>query len=477
MYRNIAGVVEFLAVDTATGLPKTGDSANITAYVSIDGGTVTALGDTSASELSSTNAKGVYRFDVTAAETNGTNLLFSAKSSTSGIELEPLEVWTKTPPLARGTAQAGAAGTITLAAGESSVTDFFKQARVKIIAGTGIGQARLITAYNGTTKVATLNRNWATNPDNTSIYEVWDAESADPVNVDATISSRSTYAGADTSGTTTLLSRLGSAITLSGGAVTVGTNNDKTGYSLSAAGTQAIWDALTSAFTTAGSIGKWLVDKLDVVLSTRLASSSYTAPDNTSITAIKAKTDNLPAAPAATGDCITASGVRTAIGLASANMDTQLAVIQADTDDLQTRIPAALVGGRIDASVGAIANNAITAASIAADAITDAKVANDVTIASVTGSVGSIATDGITAASIHAAAADKIATAIFKLDLSTLSGEALRSLLNATRKQMNRVKKNTGTTKLEIYKEDDTTVAFYQTYTESSGAIVEVNTD
>jgi hypothetical protein len=81
------------------------------------------------------------------------------------------------------------------------------------------------------------------------------------------------------------------------------------------------------------------------------------------------------------------------------------------------------------------------------------------------------------AASIHAAAADKIATAIFKLDLSTLTGEALRSLLNATRKQMNRVKKNTGTTKLEIYKEDDTTVAFYQTYTESSGAIVEVNTD
>ncbi len=37
----------------------------------------------------------------------------------------------------------------------------------------------------------------------------------------------------DTSGTTTLLSRVGGSITLSGGAVTVGTNNDKTGYSLS----------------------------------------------------------------------------------------------------------------------------------------------------------------------------------------------------------------------------------------------------
>lgn len=44
----------------------------------------------------------------------------------------------------------------------------------------------------------------------------------------------STYAGGDTAGTTTLLTRLPSAITLSSGAVTVGTNNDKSGYSLTA---------------------------------------------------------------------------------------------------------------------------------------------------------------------------------------------------------------------------------------------------
>jgi len=64
--------------------------------------------------------------------------------------------------------------------------------------------------------------------------------------------------------------------------------------------------------------------------------------------------------------------------------------IMADTNDIQTRLPAALVGGRMDASVGTIAAAAITAASIAADAITDAKVASDVTIASVTGAVGSV---------------------------------------------------------------------------------------
>lgn len=75
--------------------------------------------------------------------------------------------------------------------------------------------------------------------------------------------------------------------------VTVTTNNDKTGYGLSSTAVQAIWDALTSALTTVGSVGKLLVDKLDAAITSRLASGSYTAPDNTSITAIKAKTDSL----------------------------------------------------------------------------------------------------------------------------------------------------------------------------------------
>lgn len=58
-------------------------------------------------------------------------------------------------------------------------------------------------------------------------------------------------------------------ISLSSGTVTVGTNNDKTGYGLSSAAVQAIWDALTSALTTAGSIGKLLVDSIDAAISTR----------------------------------------------------------------------------------------------------------------------------------------------------------------------------------------------------------------
>jgi hypothetical protein len=73
-----------------------------------------------------------------------------------------------------------------------------------------------------------------------------------------------------------------------------------------------------------------------------------------------------------------------------ASISADIAAVQSDTNDIQTRIPAALVSGRIDASVGAMAANVLTATAIAADAITDAKVAADVTIASVTGSVGSV---------------------------------------------------------------------------------------
>lgn len=53
--------------------------------------------------------------------------------------------------------------------------------------------------------------------------------------------------------------------------------------------------------------------------------------------------------------------------------------VETDTADIQARLPAALVSGRIDASVGAMAANVLTATAIAADAITAAKVAADVT--------------------------------------------------------------------------------------------------
>lgn len=97
------------------------------------------------------------------------------------------------------------------------------------------------------------------------------------------------------------------------------------------------------------------------------------------------------------------ANVRTAVGLASSNLDTQLAAIQSDTDNLQTRLPAALVSGRmasvaqvVDDKTGyavgvggiaatAFAAGAIDAAALATDAVSE--IADGVLAANVEGTV------------------------------------------------------------------------------------------
>lgn len=71
-----------------------------------------------------------------------------------------------------GTAQAGAAGSVTLAAGASAVDNFYNGMRISLTGGTGSGQSALILDYNGTTKVATTGPAWTVNPDATSTYSI-----------------------------------------------------------------------------------------------------------------------------------------------------------------------------------------------------------------------------------------------------------------------------------------------------------------
>ena len=61
-----------------------------------------------------------------------------------------------------GTAQAGGANTITLASGASAVTDIYVGYPIIITSGTGQDHAGVITAYNGSTKVATVVPSTAT---------------------------------------------------------------------------------------------------------------------------------------------------------------------------------------------------------------------------------------------------------------------------------------------------------------------------
>jgi len=72
-----------------------------------------------------------------------------------------------------GTAQAGGTTTtIKLAAGASSVDDFYTGMTVSITGGTGNGQAGELISYNGTSKVATIAKAWSTGPDATSAYSI-----------------------------------------------------------------------------------------------------------------------------------------------------------------------------------------------------------------------------------------------------------------------------------------------------------------
>ena len=77
-----------------------------------------------------------------------------------------------TPTLETGTAQAGGANTITLNSGASTYTNYYNSMTVSITSGTGSGQSANVISYNGTTKVATVDANWSTQPNNTSVYSL-----------------------------------------------------------------------------------------------------------------------------------------------------------------------------------------------------------------------------------------------------------------------------------------------------------------
>jgi hypothetical protein len=145
MFKNVASQKAFFyAFDSTTNLPKPGDGGNITAYVSKDYGSVTVLGDTTATEMDSTNGKGYYVFDLTQGETNADTLLFSAKSSTSNIVVVamPATVFTRPPNFsALSVNSSGQVDVIKLNGTSQTARDI--GASVLLSSGTGTGQVSL----------------------------------------------------------------------------------------------------------------------------------------------------------------------------------------------------------------------------------------------------------------------------------------------------------------------------------------------
>jgi hypothetical protein len=110
---------------------------------------------------------------------------------------------------------------------------------------------------------------------------------------------------------------------------------DKANFTLSAAGIQAIWDALTSALTTVGSIGKLLVDNINATISSRMA--TYTQP-----TGFLAAT--FPSGTIANTTNITAGTVTTATNVTTVNDKTGYRLSATGVDDVLDEVAVTYVG-------------------------------------------------------------------------------------------------------------------------------------
>jgi len=339
-----------------------------------------------------------------------------------------------------------------------------------------------------------------------------DSNSTKLANLDATVSSRSTltaqgvweYATRTVTSFGTLVADIASAVwaaatrtlTAFGFNVTASSVTDKTGYSLATAPptaaevADAVWDEAISGHLTSGTTGAALNaagssgDPWSTTLpgaygagtAGKIVGDNLNAPvatvDNV-VDAIKAKTDNLPAQPAAVGsqmDLVNApnatavaaiqSGLATAANLAT--VDGVADAIKAKTDNLPAQ-PAA-VGSQMDlvnapnaTAVAAIQSGLATAANLATvDGVADAIKAKTDNLPAAPAATGDIPT------------ATENADALLTRDMSAVTGEAARSPLNALRAIRNKTSMVAGT--LTVTKEDDATAAWTAALTTDAGA-------
>ena len=145
-FKNKAQKIFVFATD-ANGAPKTGDAANIVAQYSIDGGTTTVTNDANPTELDAADAPGTYYFDMLAAETNGECILLFAKSTTTGVVLRPVLLYTKTNRL---TGKAITDSTTNQIYIETALgaNDFVNGSYMLFTSGTLLGQVRKILDYD-----------------------------------------------------------------------------------------------------------------------------------------------------------------------------------------------------------------------------------------------------------------------------------------------------------------------------------------
>lgn len=334
MFKNVASQkLTLLAIDTSTGAPKTGDSANITAYVSKDDGVVTVLGDATATELDATNAPGLYAFDLTQGETNADKLVFSGKSSTANIKIVPMTVYTmpnrfttlvidaagladantvKVGPTGSGTAQTAG----DLAALINTVDDLLDTEVAAIKAKTDNLPSDPADASDVAAAFSTVNSTLATiagylDTEIAAIKAKTDNLPSDPADASDIAASFSSLAST--------LSTIAGYLDTEVAAIKAKTDNLPSD--------PADASDIAASFSTVNSTLSTLAGYID-----------------TEVAAIKAKTDNLPTDPAdqsALEAAITAaqSALTTLINAVDDFLDTEVAAIKAVTDNLSAMLP------------------------------------------------------------------------------------------------------------------------------------------
>ena len=363
IYKNQAGQkIAIFAWDSLTSAAKTGDAANITARISLDGAAVAQTDDDNPTELNSTYANGIYIFNLTQAETNANFIVLNAKSSTSGVIIDPVICWTQDPNVAAVLAivnhtdygnahlvrSATPANTITVDThGRIDSNNTNSTATYNIVKPSGTGdlakinadvnniETKVIAAYSsGKFKVVDANGNNVA----AAATQVLNTHLTDEIigRIDNTISSRLADVNYTAPDNTTITAI--NDVVKSGGTgdpnaqwtLTKAILEDTSAYDTDAEHAAAIWNAATASYGTSGSYGLLIETDLDAAISSRqetitwppnfsdfhiypdgsivvstLSDANHPDPNNTGIAAIQEKTDALPASPAAVGSAMT----------------------------------------------------------------------------------------------------------------------------------------------------------------------------
>lgn len=329
----------------ATGGATSGDGLLITATTLGHGITTTAVGSSKHGLVSTGGTAGVSDGIKGVAGTGGVDIRGNITGNLTGSVTSVANTVSQS-----GTAQGGTINTIILASAASSTDGTYDPAIVRITGGTGSGQARMIIDYVGSTRVASVDRDWRTAPDATSTYDILAATNL--------LSTNEGLAQGGAASTITLNAGASSIDNTYNGQVVVlrtGTGQDQsriiTGYvgATKVATVDAAW-----ATQPTSSTGYMMLQssRLDATISSRASQTSLDTLDDyvdTEVTAIKAKTDNLPASPAAVGSAMTLTAAYDAAKTAAQASDiptANITAIKAKTDSL-----AFTVANQIDANI------------------------------------------------------------------------------------------------------------------------------